>query len=112
MYFHHQLQVVGIRLKESRLLAEISDQRRMVRATSCSSCGSQEGAHVNTYSDDPNEETRGGFQAGRKVKDYLMLVLLGCQCTSLSIQISPYNATRTYSNLHTITQNIARIPST
>ena len=84
MCFHLQLQVVGVKLTKSDLLDEISHQRCIVKAKSCSSLDSHEDASVNAYSDDFNEATRGGLQAGRKVKDCLTLVVVVCQCTIIN----------------------------
>lgn len=67
MCFPFQLQVVAIKLKESRLLDEISDKRCLVRVTSSPSLASQAEDHVNTYSDGPKEATSGDLQAGQKV---------------------------------------------
>ena len=74
-----QLQVVAIKLKDSHLLDDISDQRCIVRAKSSPSIGptdSPADMYINPYSDDPGEATRGDIQAGRKVTNYLLLALL------------------------------------
>ena len=70
--------MVAIKLKDSHLLDNISDQRYIVRAKLSPSIGptdSQADMYINPYSDDPSEATRGDIQAGRKVTNHLMLVL-------------------------------------
>ena len=73
-----QLQVVAIKLKDSHLLDDISDQRCIVGAESSPSIGpidSQADIYSNHYYDDPcSEVTRGNVHGGRKVNDYSMLV--------------------------------------
>ena len=67
-----QLQVVAIKLKDSHLLDDISDQRCIVGTKSSSSIGptdSQVDIYSNHYYDDPcSEAPRGDAQAGRKVR--------------------------------------------
>ena len=66
-----QLQVVAIKLKDSHLLDDISDQRCIVGTKSSPSIGptdSQVDMYSNHYYDDPcSEAPRGDAQAGRKV---------------------------------------------
>ena len=63
--------MVAIKLKDSALLDSISYQRCIGRATSSPSIdptASLADTDMNPYSDDPCEATRGGIQAGRKVR--------------------------------------------
>ena len=62
--------MVAIKPKDSALLDSISDQQRIVRATSSPSIGptvSLADMYVNPYSDDHCEATRGDIHVGRKV---------------------------------------------
>ena len=70
------MQVVAIKLKDSHLLDDTSDQQCGAGSKSCPSTSvsdSQDG--MNLYSNDPSEAKRGNVQAERKVNDCLMLVL-------------------------------------
>ena len=65
--------MVAIKLKDSQLFDEISDQRCIEQANSGLRSGCTyrlEDMYINPYSDDPCEATRGDIQAERKVKDY------------------------------------------
>ena len=69
------LQVVAIKLNSAHLLDSISDQQCVARAKSCpSTTATQSQKDMNLYSNDPSEAARGDVQAGKKVKDYLMIV--------------------------------------
>ena len=66
------IQVVAIRLNDSHLLDEISDQRCIVRAISCPNLSPFDSQDYSCCSDDPTEATRGNLQAGSKVNDCSM----------------------------------------
>ena len=70
------MQVVAIKLKDSHLLDDTSDQQCGAGSKSCPSTNvSDSQAGMNFYSIDPTAAKRDYFQAERKVNDYLILVL-------------------------------------